>query len=462
MQCAPGYRSTPPASRPTIVCLVAAGLAWVSTGCMPWVVPPAASPPPLVFPTSPATARPLQVTSPPIATASPTSSLPAGLADGAALSLSPVGYRIPLTIRHVTQAQASLFFELSQPAHGAVYLLPRGSGERPRQADLSLSETEHRITFDDLQPGTDYEVVVALEDDQAHLVQPNFLGRTWGPVILRTQPKDGPVRFAAISDASFGDPTTRALVDEMASADIDFVLHAGDVVDETDEGIDPYDAYAEKFYGVFEPVLRSVPVHTVPGNHDYDLDIRHQGQPFYFHAFPAFPDLNFPGQESAERNQFYGFEVAGVQFLMLDSQVLFGVPGREAETEWLKQRLSQSGYRATIVVVHVAPFSSSAVHPGDSLPVRSQWVPLFEQAHVALVISGHFHDYERLAVNGILYLVVGGGSSTLYAAGNIQPQSQVFKRQSHFVLGEIDGDTLTITAVGLDGQTIDQLKIRLK
>jgi DNA repair exonuclease SbcCD nuclease subunit len=251
------------------------------------------------------------------------------------------------------------------------------------------------------------------------------------------------------------------LIEDISSAGVDFVLHAGDVVDETGEGADPYDSYAENFYSLFEPVLRHVPVYTVPGNHDYDPDIRLQGRPFYYQAFPAFPDSDFPGQGSADQNQYYGFVSGSVQFLMLDSQVLFGVPGREAETEWLKQRLSHAGYRATIVVVHVAPFSSSSVHPGDSLPVRSQWVPLFERAHVALVISGHFHDYERLAVNGIPYLVVGGGSSTLYAAGDILPQSQVFKRQSHFVLGEIDDSALTLTAIGLDGQVIDQLKIPL-
>jgi predicted phosphodiesterase len=317
------------------------------------------------------------------------------------------------------------------------------------------------LTFDQLEPGTEYEVVVALNDGGDGFLQPSFRGRAWGPVALKTFPIEGPVRFAAISDASFGDPTTRALIEEIAASQVDFVLHAGDVVDQTEEGVDPYDSYAEKFYDVFEPVLRSVPVYTVPGNHDYDLDIRADDAPFYFRAFPPFPDAAFPGQETAERNQFYGFEHAGVRFLMLDSQVLFGVAGRDVETQWLKERLAESGYRATIVVVHVAPFSSSSVHPTDSQPIRAAWVPLFEQAEVALVISGHFHDYERLEVNDIPYIVTGGGSSTLYAPGAILPQTRMFKRQSHFLLGEIDEDTLTLTAVGVDGQVFDQLTIRL-
>lgn len=378
------------------------------------------------------------------------------------LALSDISYRIPLTVRHVTQDRASLFFELSEPTPGAVYLLSRGSGDRPPKLDLAPSDLEHLVVFNDLEPGAEYEVVVAVGTDPESPLQPNFLGRAWGPVILRTYPAEGRLRFAVIGDASFGDPTTMALIGEMAEADLDFVLHAGDVVDETDGDVDPYDSYAENFYNVFEPVLRSLPVYTVPGNHDYDLDIRYQGVPFYFHAFPVFPDAAFPGQEAAGRNQFYGFELAGVRFLMLDSQVLFGAPGLEEETVWLQDRLSETGYRATIVVLHVAPFSSSAVHPGDSLPVRNTWVPLLQEAHVTLVFSGHFHQYERLLVNGIPYIVSGGGSSTLYAPGAILPQSQAFRRQSHFVLGELNDDSLSLTAIGPDGQSIDQATVQLK
>jgi predicted phosphodiesterase len=436
---------------------------WISAGCLPSATQPAPSPPlPSRAPSSRPDVSPSpSATSPPVATATPTSSPPFDIPEGE-LSLSPISYRIPLTIRRVTQDQASLFFELSESSPGAVYLLPIGSEDQPRRVELSASTVEHRIDFTELKPGTNYKVVVALDDTQDRTLQPNFLGRAWGPVSLRTFSGGGSVRFAAIGDASFGDPTTRALISEMAAASVDFVLHAGDVVDETDEGINPYDSYAAKFYDVFEPVLRTGPVYTVPGNHDYDLDIRYNGEPFYFHAFPPFPDPAFPPQDGDARNQFYEFEVDGVRFLMLDSQVLFGAPGREAETQWLKERLSEPGYRASIVVVHVAPFSSSSVHPQDSLPVRSAWVPLFEQARVAAVISGHFHQYERLAVNGIPYVVTGGGSSTLYAPGEMLPQSQVFRRQSHFLLGEIDSDSLTLTAIGLDGQTIDQLTIQLE
>jgi predicted phosphodiesterase len=434
--------------------------AWLAAACTAAATPsptPSLTPSPLPL----SAASRAEETATALATSTPTPTLAFAVPD-AELPLSAVAYRIPLTIRHVTQNEASLFFELSEPMAGAVYLLPVGSADRPRMADLSPTEVEQRIGFEGLTPGATYRVVVVLEDSQSGLLQPNFLGRAWGPVRVRTLSGIGLLRFAAIGDASFGDPATRSLIGEIAAADVDFVVHAGDVVDETEQGADPYQSYAAKFYDVFEPVLRSVPVYTVPGNHDYDLDIRYNGEPFYFHAFPPFTDAGTTSQPNSGWNQFYEFEAAGVRFLMLDSQVLFGAPGRDAETAWLKDRLSETGYRATMTVVHVAPFSSSSVHPGDSLAVRAGWVPLFEQAHVSLVISGHFHDYERLAVNGIPYVVTGGGSSTLYAPGAMLAQSQVFARRSHFVLGEIGGDTLTLTAIGLDGQSFDRFTIPLE
>jgi hypothetical protein len=118
-------------------------------------------------------------------------------------------------------------------------------------------------------------------------------------------------------------------------------------------------------------------------------------------------------------------------------------------------------FENTIAVLHVAPFSSSSVHPNDSLPVRSQWVPLFEQGDVVLAISGHFHGYERLIVNGITYIVAGGGSSTLYAFGDRLPQSQVSARRTHFVLLELDRDQIRLETHALDGELLDETVVPL-
>jgi len=88
------------------------------------------------------------------------------------------------------------------------------------------------------------------------------------------------------------------------------------------------------------------------------------------------------------------------------------------------------------VIMHVPLFTSSIIHPKDSQPVRQAWHDKFAGAGVPLVLSGHSHNYERLVVDGVTYVVTGGGSSQLYPALNIDPLSQAFSWSSHFVLLE--------------------------
>jgi hypothetical protein len=398
-------------------------------------------------------AVPTIVAQPP--TLSPVATIPVDL------PLSDIAYAVPLTIRHVTTDSVTLYFELSLPSKGKVLIQPEDGSEAPLELDLDPTDGKWLRTIGGLSPGTRYRTVVALTPEGQPATQPQFRSAGWGPVSFQTASAGEPLRIGLISDASFGQPETFELVQQMAAADLDLVLHAGDVVDETEDGKDPFVSFAENYYAPFEPLLTHIPVYTVPGNHDYDADIRLGDTPFYYHAFPAFPDPAFPGQGKAERNQYYALWRDDLQFVMLDTQVLFGVPDRKELELWLADRLSDPRFRATVAVMHVAPYSSSSVHPTDSLPPRQQWVPMFEAAPVPLVISGHFHGYERLAANGITYLVVAGGSATLYANGDPLPESQAAARQTHFVLLEIDPQHIKVSAIALGGEVLDEAEIPL-
>ena len=179
-------------------------------------------------------------------------------------------------------------------------------------------------------------------------------------------------------------------------------------------------------------------------------------------CLPPFPDPNFDYPESRRGNQYYAFDYQGIQFLMLDSQVFYGVAGRDEQDAWLRERLADPRYRFTIPIFHVAPYSSSVVHPEDGLPVRYTWNPLFENANVPLSISGHFHHYERLSASSITYIVTGGGSSTLYAQGGQLPESHIYARRTHFVLLEIYSDHIELSAISMEGDLIDQTTLALQ
>jgi predicted phosphodiesterase len=241
--------------------------------------------------------------------------------------LGDVAYVLPLTIRHITPTRAVLFFELDQAVEGMLFYQVEGAaagGELPFRADA----VRHQLTLDTLVPGTTYKIRVGIPGADGGFSEPHFLGGKWGPLTVHTPSEMNPLRFGVIGDASFGDSVTATLVEQMAAADLEFVLHTGDVVDETEFNADPFESYAHKYYMTFAPLLQQIPIYTVPGNHDYDPDIRWQGEPFYFNAFPPFEDPRIPASGT---NQYYAFVMGKMQFIMLDSQVFFGIAGRDDE-----------------------------------------------------------------------------------------------------------------------------------
>ncbi len=376
------------------------------------------------------------------------------------LPLSQTAYVLPLTIRHTTEDSAVLFFELDQPTQGQLFVRQLTGGERLIQTiPLSGEAPRQQIVVDNLEPGTDYEAIVGLLNERGEYQQPAFLDSAWGSVRFHTQSSAEPLRVGVIGDSGFGEDVTFELVRQMASMDLDFVIHTGDIIYKGSENAGPAEAFALKYYQPFSPILHEMPVYTVPGNHEYEKAVRWQDAPFYYYAFPPYPDPLFDGGLRSETGQYYAFSYQGVQFLMLDSEVFWGVPGREEQDAWLLERLTDNRFAYSIPVFHIPPFTSSAIHPDDSAPLRRFWHPLFASARVPLVLSGHNHQYERLIAGDITYIVSGGGSGALYGLGTAAPESQFFTARTHFVLLEIYRDRIDISAVDQKGVIFDQASV---
>jgi hypothetical protein len=70
-----------------------------------------------------------------------------------------------------------------------------------------------------------------------------------------------------------------------------------------------------------------------------------------------------------------------------------------AQTEWLEATLASARRDASVdwivVQLHQCACSSSDTGNGSDLGIREEWLPLFDQYEVDLVLCGHDHDYER-------------------------------------------------------------------
>jgi hypothetical protein len=109
-----------------------------------------------------------------------------------------------------------------------------------------------------------------------------------------------------------------------------------------------------------------------------------------------------------------------------------------------------------IVFYHQAIYSSGP-HGYESWveAKRALLAPIFEEFHVDLVLNGHDHDYERtLPINGVLYIVTGGGGGPLYQV-NPQPFSAYAESTYHALFVTVEGCALTVMAIKPDGTLFD-------
>ncbi len=151
---------------------------------------------------------------------------------------------------------------------------------------------------------------------------------------------------------------------------------------------------------------QTTPILAARGNHDMD------------HAY-SYAYVDLPGNGSS-----YSFMYGDVWILVLNSHAdLFPTNDQDfpGQYEYIEEQLqSEEAQNAAfrLVAFHQAPYSNSSTSStADQMygnrGIRDHWVPLFEQYDVDSVISGHYHSYQRGELNGIQYLVTGGGGSTL-------------------------------------------------
>ncbi len=440
---------TKPLSRLLIALSLAALVA-----CQPGatLIPVVASPPPPTPSTMP-TERPAPTDAPSFgATLTPaaTAQLDWLLDSGA----SEAEYRIPLLARHVTSQVAYLQYEFPEEFAGEAVVWPADRGGQPIR--IAVQRSGGLLEVGGLSPDRTYEASLMTLDSTGEVRRPTLEGDIWAPIRFWTQANGAPMTAAVLGDSGFGDPVTSAIVQQMAERDPDFTLHTGDLVYRVHENPDPPTAFIQKLYDPLGPVLRKGPFYPVPGNHEYDRPTYWQDEPYYMRAFPMLP----PGVAHGGEGAWYSFSYGEIQFVMLDSQVLFGVPGLTTQEAWLEERLADDGYRYSVVVMHVPPYTVGR-HSADSRRVASRWAERFEAADVPLVLSGHDHNYQRFLVEETTYVVTGGGSAVTYPLRGSDPRLRAASSRSHFVYLSFAVDHIVVEAIGRAGVVIDRAVIPL-
>jgi len=157
--------------------------------------------------------------------------------------------------------------------------------------------------------------------------------------------------------------------------------------------------------------------------------------------------------------RWYTFRYGNSAFHCLDVYSTY-TPG-SAQYDWLVSELQADSADPTIrhifVFFHDPPYTTNTGHSSNTT-VRQYLCPLFEQYHVAITFQGHVHCYEHALVNGVHYIVTGGGGAPLYTGWNSPQPWDIYRETTlEFVLVEVNGDTVGARAIRPDGTEFDSL-----
>ena len=94
------------------------------------------------------------------------------------IQFSDIEYSIPLTIRHLTENQATFSFELNFPSDGLLVLRDKKT-EIQTTVDFFSDTAQHTITIYDLNKSSEYEAKVILGNKNTGFTSPLFVGKNW-------------------------------------------------------------------------------------------------------------------------------------------------------------------------------------------------------------------------------------------------------------------------------------------
>jgi hypothetical protein len=198
------------------------------------------------------------------------------------------------------------------------------------------------------------------------------------------------------------------------------------------------------FFNVERNMINRVTLFPVLGNHDIS------NMTNWFSCFVL------PNNE-----QWYSTRYGNSAFICLDDNSSFS-PG-SAQYNWLLSELqadsADPSVRHIFIINHQPPYTTNTDH-SSNMTIRQYLCPLFERFHVSIVFNGHNHCYEHSLVNGVHYIITGGGGAPLYNSwGPVQPWTIYREATFEFVLVDVRADTIYCRGIKPGGMVIDSFAI---
>ncbi|SHH40725.1 metallophosphoesterase family protein [Thermosipho atlanticus] len=228
---------------------------------------------------------------------------------------------------------------------------------------------------------------------------------------------------AIYGDSRWGNKTHEKVVKKIMEFSPAVVVHLGDMVNKGDN-LDDWNS----FFKITKPLRQKAYFQPVKGNHENPDKYFRQ----YFGVYNYYSDFN------------------DFRFIYIDLG-----QGLEAAINFLKEYATNK----TIVFMHYPIFTVGAYCNNPFVKSLESLHGVFKSLGIKLVFSAHEHNYQRFFVEGINYVISGGGGAALYSKKCDSKFLVEFFKGYNFVILSIEKNVLKITAYDVSKNIIDRFDI---
>ncbi|HME52533.1 MAG TPA: metallophosphoesterase family protein [Candidatus Lokiarchaeia archaeon] len=219
--------------------------------------------------------------------------------------------------------------------------------------------------------------------------------------------------------------------------DARFLIHGGDLVN--DGASQSSWNYYFKHAAIYLPYF---PLVCTLGNHD------NMGGASYFREYTALND---------SAPLYYSFNYSCAHFTVLTVPYGTAAELTAAMLQWLNGDLSRSASMKFRIVIFHCPVLSSGFF-GKNQELLDNLHPILVNHNVTLVLNGHSHHYERLLLDGITYVIAGGGGGVMDPCHSTLPQTEAINDVPHFLKIDVNPVVgMRVNAITPDNVTFDSV-----
>ncbi len=244
----------------------------------------------------------------------------------------------------------------------------------------------------------------------------------------------------------------KALLADERTNNFDFLLNAGDMVDNGKN----FNQWAMAL-DTYQTLFANTSQFFAAGNHE---DGKNAFATYFNYTLPV-DEENNRLQDDITDGAFYSFNYGTAHFTVLNTNDATSNGLGEIQLKWLEKDLSESKAKWKFVLMHKSIFSGGS-HSTDAevVAMRAQLVPLFNKYGVNMVFAGHDHTYTtthlvkadgsvekrasldglRYTGDGVLFVTLGTLGTKYYEYGENPDVTPKFNKDDS-ILHTLDSQT---------------------